>query len=141
MSITQLNPYLNYSGTAGEAIKLYESALGARVERLQRFGDFPAMQAPAEIKDRVVHALLHIGDGGILMISDTQPGDPVAPEGNTHVCLAFDDVADMTTKFDALAVGGTVTMPLADMFWGAKFGMLTDKYGIRWMFNCELKQP
>ncbi|MGH9888109.1 MAG: VOC family protein [bacterium] len=34
--------------------------------------------------------------------------------------------------------GATVTMPLADQFWGAKFGMLIDKFGLPWMFNCEL---
>jgi PhnB protein len=46
----------------------------------------------------------------------------------------------MAKKFDALAVGGKVLMPLQDMFWGAKFGMLRDAYGISWMFNCELKK-
>ncbi|HTY54572.1 MAG TPA: VOC family protein [Candidatus Binataceae bacterium] len=47
----------------------------------------------------------------------------------------------MPKKFEALAAGGKVTMQLQDTFWGARFGMLTDAYGIRWMFNCELKKP
>ena len=50
------------------------------------------------------------------------------------------DAADMAQKFDALAAGGKVTMPLADMFWGARFGMLVDAYGIQWMFNHQLKK-
>jgi PhnB protein len=45
----------------------------------------------------------------------------------------------MQKAFDALAKGGSITMPLMDQFWGAKFGMLTDAYGINWMFNCEKK--
>ena len=54
--------------------------------------------------------------------------------------LAIDDVADTEKKCNALAEGGKVTGPLQDTFWGAKFGTLTDAYGIHWMFNCELKK-
>ena len=39
MPIKQLNPYLNFNGTADQAIKLYERALGAKTEHIQRFGD------------------------------------------------------------------------------------------------------
>ena len=39
-----------------------------------------------------------------------------------------------------MGAGGTVTMPLQDMFWGARFGMLKDTFGVQWMFNCELKK-
>lgn len=86
-----------------------------------------------------MHALVRVGPGTI-MVSDAMPGQPVASETNTHVCLDFDDPQDMTTKFDALAVGGIVTTPLQDTFWGAKFGTLTDAFGIRWMFNCMLQK-
>lgn len=136
MSITRITPYLNFDGTAGEAIRHYERALGARTEVLQRFGEIPGGTVPAEHQDRVMHARLRIGDG-LVMISDTQPGTPVPAESNVHVTLELDDVADAEAKFEALAAGGTITMPLQDMFWGARFGMLTDAYGVRWMFNCS----
>lgn len=138
MSIKQLNPYLNFDGTAEQAIKLYEKALGAKTEGVQRFGDIPGAPPNSEHKNRVMHARLDIG-AGMLMISDTQPGTPSTSGSNVHVCLDFDDPADLTKKFDALAVGGKVTMPVQDTFWGAKFGMLTDAYGISWMFNCTLQ--
>jgi PhnB protein len=138
MPITTLNPYLNFNGTADQAIKLYESALGAKTEVIQRFGDMAGADVPAEQKNRVIHAALRIG-GGTLMISDTMPDRPVPPAGNVHVILEFDDPAEETKKFEALAAGGQITMPLADMFWGAKFGMVTDAYGISWMFNCTRK--
>ena len=54
--------------------------------------------------------------------------------------LDFDDIADMTKKFDALARNGTVTLPLHHTFWGARFGMLTDAYGVRWMFNSQIEK-
>ena len=139
MAIRQLNPYLNFDGTATKAIALYEKALGAKVERVQKFGDVPGMQSPAENKDRVIHALLRIGDG-VVMISDSQPGVPIAAGNNMHVTLDFEDAADMARRFDALSAGGRITMPLQDTFWGAKFGMLQDAYGIQWMFNCETKK-
>jgi len=46
----------------------------------------------------------------------------------------------MARKFDALAEGGTVTQPLVDTFWGARFGMVTDPFGVNWMLNGELPQ-
>ncbi|HTV19724.1 MAG TPA: VOC family protein [Polyangiaceae bacterium] len=137
MAIQQLTPYLNFDGTAAQAIALYERALGAKTEGLQRFGDMPG--STPEAASRVLHAMLRIG-AGMLMISDTQPGTPFVAGSNVHVCLDFDDADEMGKKFDALAAGGQVTMPLQDTFWGARFGMAIDAYGIHWMFNCTLKK-
>ena len=139
MAIKNLNPYLNFNGAADKAIKLYETALGAKTENVSRFGDTPGMDVAPETKNRIMHALLHIG-GGIVMISDGPPGSPVIVGNHVQVALHFDDPADMAKKFEALAAGGKVAMPLQDTFWGARFGMLTDAFGIPWMFNCELKK-
>jgi PhnB protein len=139
MAIRQLNPYLNFDGTAAKAVALYEKALGAKTENIQRFGDVPGMPVAPENKDRVMHALLRLG-AGTIMLSDGQPGVPVTAGNNAHVTLDFDDAVDMGHKFEALAAGGKITMPLQDTFWGARFGMLTDAFGINWMFNCELKK-
>jgi PhnB protein len=134
MAIKQLNPYLNFDGTAEKAIELYETALGAKTEHIQRFGDIPGNTPAPENKHRVIHALLRIG-AGTIMISDTQPGTPLVVGNNNYVCLDFEDAADMRNKFEALSAGGEVTMPLQDTFWGAIFGIVLDAYGIRWMFN------
>lgn len=142
MSIKSLNPYLMFDGTAAKAIALYEKALGARIDGLMRFSDAPpeAGQAPdPRASDRVLHALLHIG-GGRVMLSDCPPGTSVPKDTNTQVCVEFTDQGDMAQRFDALAAGGQVSMPLQDTFWGAHFGMLTDAYGIQWMFSCALKK-
>jgi PhnB protein len=87
-----------------------------------------------------MHAVIKLDAGGAIMLSDIMPGMPYTPGTNNYVCLDFDDAADMTKKFDALAAGGKVGMPLNDTFWGAKFGMLTDRFGINWMFNCEQRK-
>lgn len=140
MAIKNLNPYLNFDGNGEKAVRLYESALGAKVETLSHFGDMPGSNSSPEHKDRVMHAVLRFENGAAVMISDTQPGMPMSVGNNAHICLDFDDVADMTKKFEALSAGGKVTMPLADTFWGAKFGMLVDAFGVSWMFNCETKK-
>ncbi|WP_437927317.1 glyoxalase/bleomycin resistance/extradiol dioxygenase family protein [Sorangium sp. So ce291] len=139
MSIKNLNPYLMFNGTAGRAIKLYEGALGAKVEGLMRYGDIPGNTPAPENRELIIHAALRIGPG-LVMVSDSTPDRPVPQESNTEVFLDFDDVADMTRVFEALAAGGAVTMPPQDTFWGAKFGTLTDAFGIRWMFNCDLEK-
>jgi PhnB protein len=137
MSIKSLNPYLNFDGDAHKAIALYESALGAKAEGVMRFGDMPGQPAPPEVKDRIMHAKLQVG-GGVIMISDGPPGRPRVTGNNNYVALHFDDPTATAKTFEALAAGGTVEMPLQDTFWGAKFGMLTDVFGVHWMFNCEL---
>ena len=139
MSIRKLNPYLNFNGTAAKAIKLYESALGAKVENVMPWTDMPGQPPNPDTKDRLMHAVLHIGEG-VVMLSDSRPDAPVTIGSNVHVTLDFGDAADMARKFDALSAGGKVTMPLQDTFWGAKFGMLTDAYGVSWMFNCETRK-
>jgi PhnB protein len=138
MSIKQLNPYLIFDGTADKAIHLYQTVLGAKTEGLMRFADAPGANFPAQHKNRVLHAALELG-GGTIMISDCQAGTPVSTDSNVSITLHFDDVADMTNKFQSLAVDGKVTMPLQDMFWGARFGTLTDAFGVHWMFNCETR--
>jgi PhnB protein len=135
MSIQQATPYLSFNGTASQAIEHYTRTLGAEVEGLMRYAEMPAdvgMCAP-EDKDRVMHAALRLG-AAKLMLSDVPRTDPVPPDSNVSVCLDFDDIAQMQRSFAALADGGTILMNIHDSFWGAKFGVLTDKLGIRWMF-------
>lgn len=136
MPIKKVNPYMQFDGTADKAIQLYQSALGAIVEHVARFGDVPDMNAKPEHKDLVMHALLKVGND-IVMLSDGMPGRPVPAAGNVQIVLDYSDIPEMIKAFEALADGGSVTMPPHDTFWGAKFGMLTDRYGVQWMFNCE----
>jgi PhnB protein len=137
MPATGANAYLNFNGTASEAIALYERALGARVMFLQRFGDTPEMELQGETANHVMHATLSIGSTS-LMVSDAMPGSAVTPGTNTHVCLQYANLDDVDEQFAAMSDGARVLMPLENTFWGARFGMLVDRYGISWMFNAEL---
>jgi PhnB protein len=140
MSIQSLSPYIHLNRTAEEAIRLYESALGAKIANLMRYRDAPpGMNMPAEAADLIMHSELRIGEGAV-MVSDAMPGRPASAESNIQIALNFTQLDGMASAFDALADGGAVIMPLHDAFWGAKFGIVTDRYGVQWLFNCELKQ-
>jgi len=100
------------------------------------FGQSPAAdQAPAGWRDKVMHARLKLGDS-ILMGSDAPPDRYNEPVGFS-VSLSINSPGDAERIFAALAEGGTVQMPLQQTFWAARFGTLTDKFGIPWMVNCE----
>lgn len=136
MAIKSLNPYLFFNGNAAAAIAFYEQALGAKPDGVMHWGDVPGMDAPPANQKLVMHSQLFIGEG-IVMVSDGSPGEEIPFGRNVRVTLQFTDADEMTRRFDALAQGGEITMPLADTFWGATFGMLTDKFGVAWMFNCD----
>lgn len=138
MPAKDLTPYLFFNGTADKAIELYTKVLGAKAE-VMRFKDAPPGAFPYAPSDanRVMHALLTIGPVKF-MLSDTPASQPEPAGGNVQLHVGFDDLEELEQKFNALAAGGKVTMPLADAFWGARFGALTDAYGIRWMMSCEL---
>ncbi|HMC98727.1 MAG TPA: VOC family protein [Ferruginibacter sp.] len=134
---TQLNPYLGFDGNCEEAVNFYAGVLGAEITMLSRYGESP-MPCSDEEKQLIMHARL-VFENNVMMFSDMPKHAKQNPEGNITLSLGMDNVADMEAKFNAMAEGGTVTMPLADQFWGARFGMVKDKFGINWMFNCEKK--
>jgi PhnB protein len=136
MSIAQINPYLNFDGTAQQAIELYQRALGAQVEFLQRFSEGPGPDShmPDEVKNRVMHARLNIG-GTVILISDGRPGDAPKLGDNVQLCIQGTDGEEMKRQFAALAEGGKVVMALEKTFWAPLFGQLVDAHGIWWMFN------
>ena len=134
----KLNPYLHFDGNAEEALNFYKNALGGEIIMLSRYGDSP-MPSDEDYKQKIMHARLQFGDN-LIMISDSFKGQPFSTHGNIQLSVEVEDGTAMENVFNKMAEGGTITMPLADQFWGAKFGMLQDKFGVSWMFNCENKK-
>jgi PhnB protein len=128
-------PYLTFNGNASEALTFYAKAFDGKTLFQQTFGESPMESAP-EYKNKIMHATFQAGDLSF-MVSDCMPGQPVGGGTNTSLSLNFKTVESIDNTFTALSEGATVTMPLQDTFWGAKFGMLIDKYGINWMFNHD----
>jgi len=134
----KLIPYLHFAGNAREVLNFYKNALGGDIVQLGTYGESP-MPSDEDYKDKVMHARF-VFDGNMIMVSDVFKGQPVSTNGNIQLSVDVDNEGKLDEVFNKMAEGGTITMPLADQFWGAKFGMLKDKFGVSWMFNCEKKK-
>jgi PhnB protein len=133
----KLYPYLSFNGNCEEALNFYRDAFDGETLQLGRYGESP-LETSEELKDKIMHARLKFGDS-LIMFSDMM-GEKDADCGNMiSLSIECDNIDQLEKAFSKMSGGGKVTMPLQDQFWGARFGMLTDKFGIHWMFNCEKK--
>lgn len=138
------NTYLNFNGNCEEAFNFYKSVFGGEFTYLGRFGDMPESEeykVPETEKNKIMHVGLPIGTS-ILMGSDT--GGEWAPSfvqgNNFSVSITAFNKQEADTLFIKLSIGGHITMPLDNTFWGDYFGMLTDKFGINWMVSFNEQQ-
>ncbi len=130
-----LEPYLSFNdGQCAAAIEFYQAAFGGTAE-IMRKGDAPVLCDEAH-KNHVMHCYFKSGNVNF-MACDGMSDKPSVMGDNIHMSLNFTDEAEQTKIFEHLSTGGKITMPLGDTFWGARFGMLTDQFGIHWMFNCN----
>ena len=136
--MTQAIAYLAFDGTCADAMRFYEKALGGKLEVLMSGADSPmAEQMPKEFANRILHARLVLPGGGMLYAGDAPAHVPYEGIKGVSIAVDYDSVAQAQTVFAALAAGGQVTMPYGPQFWAVGFGMLTDKFGVPWMVNCE----
>jgi PhnB protein len=141
--MARVSTYLNFPGTAEEAFGFYRGVFGGEFNGpIHRFADIPPSpgQPPMAEADKrlVMHVELPILAGHVLMGTDAPEsmGFKVAPGNQVHINLEPDTRAEADRLFAGLAAGGQVEMPMQEMFWGAYFGSLADRYGVRWMINC-----
>jgi PhnB protein len=140
--MAHLDAYLFFDGTCAAAMRFYETALGGRLEMMQTFAETPEMSpesAPSD-GDRIMHARLDV-DGRALLASDVRSTDRHEGMHGFALSINYTDVARARRVFDALAAGGSVTMPMGETFWAQSFGMLTDKFGVSWMVNVDKPKP
>lgn len=130
-----LNIYLTMNGTSEAAMNFYKEATNGTIHNIMRFGEQNPEASETE-KDQVMHGIMEI-HGNTVMFSDGGDRHKVTIGDNFSMSLNFTNQEDIDREFAALSAGGTVTMPLQDTFWGAYFGMCTDKFGINWMFNYD----
>jgi PhnB protein len=132
----RVNPYLNFNGQCEAAFRFYAEATGSKIDTMMNFASSPmAGQMPPGADKLIIHASMRIGDT-VLMGSDAPGARYHKPQGFS-VSLTVGTPAEAERVFAALSAGGEVTMALQETFFAARFGMLTDKFGIPWMVNCE----
>jgi len=136
--MAQVSTYLNFQGQTEEAFTFYAKAFGTEVGMLTRYSDMPAAgpsDLPEAERPLVMHAQLPIAGGHLLMGTDMldSMGQHVRIGNNTTLCIDVDSRDEADHLYDALAEGGSEASPMADMPWGAYWGVTLDRYGIRWM--------
>ena len=142
--MARVSTYLNFSGDTETAFNFYRSVFGGDFSGpIHRFGDIPPapdqpLMTEAD-KQLVMHIELPILAGHVLMGTDAPEsmGFSVVHGNSMHINLEPDTRVETDRLFAALSVGATIEIPLQVMFWGDYFGTLTDRFGIRWMFNCS----
>jgi PhnB protein len=133
--MSPIHAYLTFDGNAAEAMRFYEKTLGGTMQMMMTMGEAPGTeQLPPDAKKRIMHAALTYGDG-MLMASDTMPGQTYEGMKGFGVALTLETVAEARRVFDAFAEGGKVSMPFEKTFWVEGFGMVTDRFGTSWLIN------
>jgi PhnB protein len=136
----KVEPYLMFEGRTEEALQFYQQKLGAKVEAIIRFKESPEPKYnPPNSDEKVMHSLFRIGDAQI-MASD---GGCTGKTGFQGFALTLNaaDAAEAKQRFNALAEGGQVQMPLGETFFAKNFGMVADRFGVNWMVIAEPKNP
>lgn len=128
-----INPYLNFQGTARAAIEFYQAIFGGQLD-MNTYGEFK-MTGPGMNPDQIMHAQLTTPDGMTLMASDVPPSMSYQPGETITLSLSGSDEQQLRGYWEQLAQDGQVDVPLAASPWGDTFGILHDKFGIRWMVN------
>ena len=130
-----VQPYLYFDGRCEEAVTFYRDALGAKVEMVMHYKDCPDTPPPGMVppgsENKVMHASFRIGETTVMASDGHCQGHPSFQ--GFSLSITVPDEAEADRKFNALAEGGKVTMPLGKTFFSPRFGMVTDRFGVGWM--------
>jgi PhnB protein len=137
--MTKINPYLTFNGNCEDAFNYYKSVFGKEFSSLQRYKDMPPMEGLTPDKsndEKILNVTLPVNDHNTLFGCDANTAFGQVTFGkNVTLSIEADSKEQADKFFSMLSDNGTAFMPMADMFWGAYFGMCEDKFGINWMVS------
>lgn len=128
-------PYLTLYGEGQEAALFYSDVFRLTQIRVQKYSD-ANVPHPPEAKDYLLHCQLQRGDFQ-LMLADTLDPRPTNVRHGISLLVQCESEEEILRYYNGLKQGGTVLLELEDMFWGAKFGKVKDKFGFVWDVNFE----
>ena len=139
-----VNVYLTFDGNCAEAFNFYKSVFGGEFPYIGKFKDMPKTDKDCpplseEDGNRIMHVSLPISKETILMGSDTTGAwsSQFKKGNNFSISINTESREEADRLFEGLSAGGQVKMPMDQTFWGAYFGMFTDKFEINWIVNCD----
>lgn len=135
--MNSVTPYLFFVGKCREALNFYKKVFGGELT-LMTYGEAQGDACPKGAKDRIIHGALK-NQNMMLMASDT-PDDDLKAGNSVQLSLACESVEQLESIYKALAENGESLYPPHDAFWGDRFGMCIDRFGMYWMLNSPLKK-
>ena len=140
--MTKVNVYLLFDGNCEEAFVFYKSAFNTEFSMVSRFKDIPQQEGRQAFQDqdagKILHVSLPIGDSQLMGSDGGSDWSKYHKQGNNFsVSVSVEERGEADRLFSILSDGGQVDMPMQDTFWGEYFGMLTDKFGVKWMLGCR----
>jgi PhnB protein len=121
--MAKVNPYLMFDGNCKVAFDFYKNAFGKEFSDINFFRDMPSQEGMPPLsdiqKEMIMHVKLEISAETFLYGSDIVPGSKGFVQGDGFsISVNADSREEANNLFKNLSEGGTVTMPLADTFWG-----------------------
>ncbi len=140
--MTKVNAYMTFNGDCEEAFSFYKSVFGGEFLYIGRYKDVPPTDRQTfrlENDEKIMHVSLPISKETILMGCDSTEayGQGTIFRNNISLSINLDNKEEADRLFNELSVGGQIKMSMSQTFWGAYFGMFTDRFGINWLINCD----
>jgi PhnB protein len=136
--MASLNPYLAFDGNCREAMSFYRDCLGGELALMTVGESGMAAQMPKSAHGLIMHSSLTKGSFS-LMASDMMEEGAKLDHGNAMSLMLYcASEAEIKELFGKVSAGAKINAPLKVEFWGSMYGDLTDKFGVRWMFNYDL---
>jgi len=130
-----IKPYITFTGNCEEAVNFYTEKLDGTILFMQRYGESPMKGMGPD--DAVMHCSFKIGDSVIMASDNCSKEHPTQVGNNISLALGSSEPADADALFEKMSEGAQIIMPIQETYWAQRFGMLVDKFGINWMFNCD----
>lgn len=132
----QLTPYLSFANNCREALEFYHSCFGGEINLMTVGESGMKDHMPAEKHNLIMHGFVKTADF-TLMASDMIMGETVNQGDSISLCWNGDNLEQMKEYHAKLSEGAKHVKELKTEFWGATYGEVVDKFGFRWMFNCN----
>lgn len=132
MSI-QITPFIMLNGQAEEAIKFYETALGAKTLFKQTYGEAPDASGdalPSGLRSRLAHSVLKIGEADLFVADSLETTASTDRSESVQVCITAPDAETTRRFFNALSEGGQTLFPLQQVHFSEAYGMVKDRFGV-----------
>ena len=134
-----LQVFVNFNGDCREAVEFYAKVFQTDKPKFMTYGEAPP--DPEMVFDEAEKQLIMYTDlsiaGATVMFSDVPPGMPFTKGDNISLTVVTKDKEEIKRLFKELGEGGEVGMELQETFWSDLYGMVTDKFGIKWQFNHD----